>query len=171
MIRDRDTGLTHERLKEVLDYDPETGLMRWKTRLSGCIKVGAVAGCHPKNDKNDYVLIRIDGHLYWGHRIIWFWMKSEWPDDQIDHEDRVKHNNKWDNLRPASNVKNSFNKVAHRDSTTKYKGVTKNGTGFKAFISIKGIGYNLGTYETLAEAAAAYEAGARILHADFYRTK
>lgn len=61
--------VTAERLRDVLDYDADTGLFRWKARTSNRVRVGSVAGAH--SHVLGYVMISIDGRLYKAHRLAW----------------------------------------------------------------------------------------------------
>ena len=83
--------LTQERLKELYSYNPETGefthLLSWGKR-----KRGDVAGyVHPTKR---YRYIRIEGKSYFAHRLAWLYVYGKWPEDQIDHIDGVRDNNR-----------------------------------------------------------------------------
>lgn len=58
--------ISQERLREVLDYNPETGEFRWKVATGPRAKIGAVAG---RVVEDGYVRIKIDTHLYRAHRL------------------------------------------------------------------------------------------------------
>lgn len=96
--------LTPEHLKSRLQYEPETG--NFIRLQSGC---GRLAGSIAGTIKDGYVVITIDGVSYFGHRLAWFYMKGVWPSDKLDHEDTVRSNNKWKNLREANNFENRQN--------------------------------------------------------------
>ena len=135
-------------LRENLDYDPETGVLTWAIGKPGRSK-GAVAG--HKNKRFSQVMLERKSYL--SHRIIWKWMTGEDPPRQIDHIDRDCHNNRWENLRLATPADNT----ANRAGWGKYlKGVTKNGKGFQAAVTIDGKTYHLGTYKTEQEAHDRY---------------
>ena len=97
--------LSHERLKEVLEYDPGTGISTWLVDRTGTARAGARAGCIHKS--SGYRVIRIDGKLYREHRVIFFWMTGKWPDKEVDHRDLDKSNNRWHNLREATRSQNN----------------------------------------------------------------
>lgn len=67
--------LTHERLLEVLDYDPATGMFVWKKMLSRKFPVGRKAG----GLRNGKLYIRIDEQDYTAARLAWFYVNGQWP--------------------------------------------------------------------------------------------
>lgn len=74
--------LTQERMREMLDYDPATGVFTWRVDRQGGrgIKPGARAGSvKPTNHGKKYRYIRIDGNDYLAKRLAWFWVNNEWP--------------------------------------------------------------------------------------------
>ena len=97
--------LTLERLKTLLHYDPETGLWTWRVN-KGRVKAGSIAGCSTRG----YWVLRVDQHNYLSHILAWFYMTGEWPEHEVDHRDLDKGNNHWDNLRPATDVQQEWNK-------------------------------------------------------------
>jgi hypothetical protein len=73
--------VTAERLRELLHYDPETGLFMWVVSTSNRGRAGAVAG----SNFHGYRCIGIDGHHCLSHRLVWLWTEGEWPKGEIDH--------------------------------------------------------------------------------------
>jgi len=108
--------LTAERLREVLDYDKDTGLFTWRTNVSSTGRFGGTAGC---KNKAGYVLIRIDRRLYTAHRLAVLHVTGQWPSALVDHRDMDKANNRWGNLRPATKGQNGQNKVAAQSNNLK----------------------------------------------------
>jgi HNH endonuclease len=106
--------LTHEQLREALEYNAETGQLIWRSKLpiSSANKgwnqryANTVAGCL---HGNGYMQVRLDGSCFQAHRLIWFLVTGHWPVKQIDHIDRNRANNAWGNLRLASRQQNSYN--------------------------------------------------------------
>jgi HNH endonuclease len=90
--------LTAERLRELLDYDKETGVFRYKKRSGrgAPVLVGALAG---GGTPNRYWRIAIDGERYYAHRLAWLHVYGEWPMGDIEHIDRDKNNNAISNLK------------------------------------------------------------------------
>lgn len=115
-----------EYLRQVLDYNAETGELFWKERKDAEKKwnarfAGKRAGCfHP----DGYVKITINGVIYAAHRLIWVILHGEAPRDEIDHIDGNGYNNRIDNLREATSSQNGWNTKAHLDNKLGVKGVT-----------------------------------------------
>jgi len=117
--------ITAEYVRSILDYDPETGVFRWKHRTDATPQwnshyAGTIAGT---NHWSGYTDIKIQKTSYRAHRIAWLWMTGEWPSEQIDHADLNKGNNKWCNLREATHSNNSMNSPIRKDNSSGYKNV------------------------------------------------
>ena len=89
--------ITQERLKEVLDYNPDTGFFLWKVAVSN-VPIGSVAGCL---DDSGYIIIGVDGVLYRAHRLAILYTDGYLPENTVDHIDRVPWHNWRSNLREA----------------------------------------------------------------------
>lgn len=109
-------SLTQKRLKEILDYSPETGVFTWKVSHPRA-KVGAVAGA---KDYYGYVVIRLDTVLYKAHRLAWLYVHGEWPTKNLDHINQIKNDNRMSNLR---NVGQSINMQNSRVRANNLSGV------------------------------------------------
>jgi HNH endonuclease/AP2 domain len=160
-------ALTVERLKEVLHYDPETGVFTWVVKPSKRIRAGSVAG----SLKEGYQRITIAGVDYRGHRLAWLYMTGEWPALEIDHRDTNKSNNRWDNLRLATRAQNAANVKSFKHNTSGIKGVSfdTHKQRWRACINRKGKKSHVGWFTRKEDAAAAYAAAAREHHGDFAR--
>lgn len=77
----------HDRLKQLLSYNPKTGVFVWKVPR-GRQKADAIAGGTCRGRWHNYRQIRIDGKLYMAHRLAWFWFYGQWPNGMIDHVNR-----------------------------------------------------------------------------------
>lgn len=142
-----------ERMKELLSYDPETGLFRWKVTRGGPRKAGDIAGTSAS-----YIHLTFDGKTYYAHRLAWLYMTGEWPKGEIDHIDGDKKNNRFANLRDVSrsvNVQNVRRRGVH---------FAKKLGRWTAQIVSNGRNVHLGSYATEDEARQAYLAGKRVLH-------
>jgi hypothetical protein len=106
----RQRGLSAERARDLLSYDPTTGLLTWRVKpLYRPIKPGDVAG-HVM--KRGYLTVTIAGQAYYGHRLCWLIHHGEWPDRELDHVNGVRTDNRIENLRPATRSQNSQNRGA-----------------------------------------------------------
>lgn len=156
-------SITQAELKELLHYDPATGIFIYATRRVGRGAFGAVAGAVKKSGYTEIVL---NGKNYQAHRLAWMYMYGEFPPAQIDHIDQRKGNNSIFNLRPATRSENLQNVGRRRDNHSGHKGVswhTKTGK-WQARIRINNVRLYLGVFTELADAAAAYAAAAARLH-------
>ena len=151
-----------DRVRFLLNYDPETGLFTWKHPTNRRIKAGSVAGCI---DGDGYVVIRLDGVLHKAHRLAIYLAYVEWPEYDVDHRDGVRDNNAILNLRPASRMVNMQNlKRARKDNRSGVLGVTVFGNRFRASIKVAKKQKHLGCFGSADEAHQVYLAAKRVLH-------
>lgn len=116
--------MKQEQLKNLLDYDPNTGNFIWKiARNNNQIAAGTVAG---RLTKKGYRHIGIDGKQYYAHRLAFLWMNGIEPTKQIDHINGIKDDNRWENLREATNLENHQNIGLCKNNTSGYNGVYYN---------------------------------------------
>lgn len=144
------SNLDQKMLKEVLKYDPKTGIFTWLVNR-GCQKRGNIAG----NENEGYILIRIFGFLYRAHRLAFLYMNGEFPKLHIDHINRNGCDNRWKNLREVTQRKNTLNKK----NNNKYPGAfyRKRTKKWEAQIRINTKSIFLGSYETPEEATEEYQ--------------
>jgi hypothetical protein len=156
--------LTLERLKETLEYNPETGhFIRIKPRSS--VRVGDIAGYKC----NGYISIEIDRNPYRAHRLAWFYTHGEWPAEHIDHINGDKMDNRLCNLREATRSQNMMNSKVQKSNTSGLKGAYKRGRGYVSTIRMGGEEVYLGFFKTPEEAHAAYCKAADEHHKEFAR--
>jgi hypothetical protein len=160
--------LTAERLRELLHYDPSTGIFTWRVRRCGRALVGATAG---SLNADGYVHIRVDGGRYKAHRLAVLYMTGEWPVRDVDHENLCRSDNRWNNLRRATRSQNCANSRRPRNNTSGFKGVSWHGAGkaWVARVMVKGESRYLGLFDTPEAAHAAYSAAAMEAHGSFSR--
>lgn len=164
--------LTVERLYEVLTYDPETGVFKWKiTRANSAIK-GRVAGCF-RNGEGSYRQILIDGRKYYEHRLAWLYVHGEWP-PMVDHINLNKSDNAIKNLRKATVSQNLANSKVWKNNKLGVKGVRKrNGRDdlYEARLCFRGKQRVLGLFTSAEEAHTAYLDAAKQHYGEFARGK
>lgn len=155
--------VTHERLTELLEYNPDTGEFRWKPMLRKNKNKEGVAGT--KNSRG-YLQITIDYKIYLAHRLAWFYVHKRWP-SRIDHRDEVKTNNRIKNLREASGTENNGNSTATAGNKTGYRGVVQYANKFSSTIYHEGRRYYLGMFDSAEKAHEAYQEMHLKLHGEF----
>ena len=161
-------GLTLDRVREFLEYDPPTGKFTWRKRTSNRIAVGGVAGVKAANG---YTYITLDNYKLLAHRVAWLYVYGEWPEGQIDHINRDRSDNRLSNLRLASMSENVCNGTLRSTNTSGFRGVSldkrKTKKKWLAQIVKDGKQHGLGYYATKEEAYDAYRRAAIELHGKF----
>ena len=114
--------LTVDRIKELLDYYPEAGVLVWKVSTKGR-KAGRLAG--GKNNTTGYLSVSVDGHSYPYAHLVWFYIYGRWPKEFIDHINLDVFDNRISNIRECNRSQNNANRRIRSDSKTGIKGVTK----------------------------------------------
>ncbi len=146
--------LSQERLKELLDYDSETGVFTNKVNR-GRVRAGDIAGA---TQAVGYVIIGVDGTRYYAHRLAWLYEHGCWPAEFIDHKDGDKTNNRISNIREASAGQNLENMCeAKVNNLSGLMGVSRHVSGlFFSRISVDKQKRHLGYFKTAEEAHSAY---------------
>jgi hypothetical protein len=162
--------ITAERLREALDYDPKTGVFRWKI-LRGKARPGFIAGVVRDNG---YRYIGLDGREYSAHRLAWLYVTDEWPKGDLDHRHGNRDFNAFSELRLATRTQNNGNARRRKSNRTGFKGVRKmcdtpRAKPFHARICVQGKTHDLGTFATAEEAHKAYVAAAQQFFGEFAR--
>ena len=149
---------TAEHLRSVLHYDHATGIFTRKVSTSNNVKVGDVAGCP---DGHGYLNIMVCSRKYKAHRLAWLYMYGEWPNDQIDHINRIRTDNRIANLREVSHKQNLQNAGKYSHNTSGHPGVcwNKRASKWQAQITHNQKDIFLGRFATIEEAIAARKAG------------
>lgn len=176
----KDTIITKEIARELLDYNPFTGLFTWKYRelewfdpdgwngggTRGNLRnqrswngkhAGKPAFCTPyQYETNTY----LRGIILWesqaAHRMAFMWMKGYFP-VEIDHRDGDGTNNRWRNIHEVTRSVNMQNRRRSRFFRGKpliheHHGIKWNGDRYGARITRDGVNIWIGTFDTLEEA-------------------
>jgi len=126
--------------RSLFSYNKITGELRWRStgRRAGTLS------------EKGYRRVQIDGHIYREHRLIWLIVTGQWPEDQIDHDNQNRADNRWENLVDATQTKNQRNRTLQKNNTSGTPGVTwhKKDKRWRARIKVKGKYVDLGGYAT-----------------------
>lgn len=165
--------LTVERLRELLNYDAESGVFTHKTETRK-FSVGDIAGVVSESGRHEgggYRRINIDRKVYTAHRLAWFWVYGVWP-GPLDHRDTDRDHNWISNLRETDHSKNGANRSKQSNNTSGLKGAYWNKNAGRWLSSIKsgGVYKYLGLFDTREAAHEAYSSAARELFGEFSRT-
>ncbi len=147
--------ITQERLLEFLHYDPKTGIFTWLKSTNKRIVVGRAAGAISLG----YTLISIENCIYRAHRLAWLYVYGVWPNKDIDHINRIRSDNRIENLREATKFENARNIGKMSTNTSGLKGVTwdKDRNKWKSHARVNGKTFNLGRFDSKQDASKAYE--------------
>lgn len=169
------TPVNAEDLRKLLRYEPETGLLWWKKRPVSMFRNGGngrISNAEIWNgrfaDKEALTAVNADGYLtgyvdgrpYRAQRVIWAMMTGAWPEDEVDHEDHDRANNRWVNLREATNAENSKNQSMRSNNTSGFLGVHwhKRDKKWQATIRADGKTKHLGSFKHIDKAITARKA-------------
>ena len=108
--------------------------------------------------QDGYIRGSLLGKRYFEHRLIWLYHYGEWPKEFLDHINRIRDDNKIENLREVNISQNNYNTVSRPGSSSKYLGVGwhKRKQKWISRIRIKGKLHHLGYYDEESDAADAY---------------
>lgn len=149
--------LTQEILKDILRYDPETGIfIRLKDTYHRKFKKDEIAGTL---HSDGCVVIGIKGKYYKAHRLAFLYMEGEFPPHGVDHKDGKRNNNRWSNLRKATCSDNNQNLALRTKSKSGHIGVSFSNERKKwvAQIQVHGKHKYLGRFEKIEDAIDAYK--------------
>lgn len=140
--------LTQKRLHEVLHYNPQTGIFRWRTGK----RKGQIAGT--RHDERGYLKVSIKNRRYFLHRLAWLWMTGAMPRWDIMHRNGDHGDNSWSNLVEANRMQRSSTRGNMREPTG-VEGVWSVGNRFEATMPTSTALLSLGTFGTIDEAKSA----------------
>jgi hypothetical protein len=169
-----------EFLRECFSYDPATGDIRWKARPPhhfsrdadfrtwNAQNAGNLAFQGREDDGYGRSEFRYEGKRYRtrSSRVAFKLMTGEEP-EQVDHWNGDETDDRWENLRAATNTDNARNKIGKAGKVLP-KGVFLEGRKFVASLNVGSRRHRIGTYDTPVEAHAAYCAEAKERHGEFF---
>lgn len=146
--------LTKTRLHELLYYSQETGLFTWIKSAGTRAVIGKEAG---GADNSGYTRIMIDKVFYFAHRLAFLYVDGYLPENDVDHINGHKMDNRWENLRHVSRACNMQNSKVSNSNTSGFTGVSFNKTRGKwyARMYVNNKCLCLGSYDSPHEAALA----------------
>jgi hypothetical protein len=156
-------------LQDLFDYNPVTGVLRWKVNRSN-VKAGTVVTCQ---DGKGYLLVTINKRMHKAHRVAWMLHHQSCipPNILIDHVNGVKDDNRAINLRLATKQQNSANlRGCNRSNkTSEIRGVCwyRNYNKWRSYVRYNGKMITIGYFATKEEAARAVEVKRLELFGDF----
>ena len=158
--------ITQSELKQLLNYNPDTGEFTWLKPNSYFTKAGSIAGTI---DTNKYRRIRVNGKRYMAHRLAWLYMTGNFPDKYIDHINHSVDDNAISNLRQATPSQNNSNARIKKNNASGYKGVIfdKKNKNYSASIMHNNKKFYLGKFDTAELAHKAYCIKATELRGEF----
>lgn len=173
--------ITPDFLRQLLDYDPSTGVFHWRERpLSMFRTTPKRTAEHSRAIWNKryagkvissvtaygYARIQIFQTYYFAHRIAWMLMKHQWPVNDIDHINGNRLDNRISNLRDATRAENLQNLKKSGIGASGYKGAHWNSERrkWKSSIKLHGVTHHLGYFSSKEEAHNAYVKAKRRLH-------
>lgn len=160
-------SLTYKRLRELLHYNPATGMFTWLVDRGNKCPAGSVAGgLRP----DGYLVIGIDYGIHRASRLAWLYITGDMPKDEIDHKNCVRDDNRWSNLRLATRTQQRQN-TSVKKHTCDLKGVGwhKHTQKWRAYIIVNGRYIHLGLHDTPEEAHTAYVRAAKFYFGEFAR--
>lgn len=153
--------LTQGKLKNILHYNPDTGVFVWLDDKRNHVKAGDIAG---SLDAYGYNCIKIKSKSYKASRLAWLYMEGYFPEHEIDHMNRIKNDDRWNNLRHATHQCNTRNCSMAKNNSSGITGVYwhKNVKKWSANIMESGRLRYLGCFDTKMDAAKARWEGEKL---------
>lgn len=162
---DKQDVITAQELQQIVEYFPESGIFLWKVTKGNYVKAGKEFGSW---DLYGYKTVRINRKSYKLHRLAWLYVYGKMPENDIDHINGIRHDNRISNLRDVTRRTNLENQTIlkrqkkHTTLIGAYFDVRKN--TYYSRISIKNKSIHLGTFKTEQQAHDAYVAAKRKFH-------
>lgn len=160
-----------QQLAALIEYEPKTGLMRWKERGEWVVIAGlqtelarqkfnakyAGQPCLTTLDKDGYLAGHVLDRFYRAHRLAYAIHHGRWPKHTVDHKNRDRTDNRIENLIDATRAQQQSNRGKQKNNTSGWAGVHREGKTGKwvARATVSGKRVFLGKFDTKIEAVAA----------------
>ena len=150
--------IDQETVKKLFHYDAESGMLLWRNGNSRNVKPWQEA---TSSNGHGYYNVKIDGKSYLVHRLIWLYVHGNFPEQDIDHKNRVRNDNRLCNLRDVSRTDNAQNISLPSHNKSGHIGVSWYAKQNKWTVYVKVNKKNkwLGYYKNLDDAVAARKVG------------
>jgi hypothetical protein len=160
--------LTQSQLKQLISYDPETGIFTRLKALSRRSKIGDVVG---SLSGRGYLYISINFKSYPSHRLAWLYMHGEFPPNHVDHINGLTQDNRIINLRLATRSQNKMNSRIYSSNTSGFKGVSFDSERnlWSASAKVNGKAKKIGRFKTPEQASDAYINFTKLHFGEFFR--
>ena len=155
--------ITQAQLKELLTYDPLTGVFRWRLDRRKT-KIGQVAGT---TRRSGYVLIAAGGKQIMAHRLAWLYMTGAWPVCGIDHKNQNPNDNRFENLREANQSQNIANIIKKKNNKTGIRGISRRRGKYRVALHKNGKQVGLGDHLMFCRAVKVARDASLNLHGQF----
>lgn len=157
--------ISQEGLKELLNYDPLSGVFSWRCSVTNSVRTGQQAGSlHSSGYRN----LQLNLKTYREHKLVWLYVYGTYPTDNLDHINGIRNDNRITNLRLATRSQNSCNRGKGSNNSTGFKGVTPVNDKYRARVASCKKYFNLGTFPSAELAHQAYCKKASELHGEFF---
>lgn len=145
--------LTAKEVRDIFNYNPDIGLLTWCVYRKGTKGIGKEAG-NPQN--KGYRQVHINYKRYLVHRIIWLFVTGAWPEEEIDHINGIRDDNRWNNLRQVTAYENKKNSKRYKNNTSGVTGVSWNDKQSKwvAYIHVNNKMNHFGFFANKSDAIA-----------------
>lgn len=165
----RGEPMTADLARILWDYDTITGVLMWKGDAHRRhAKKGDVAGTI---GFHGYRIVTFYGKKFKTSRLAFLIVTGDWPPVVAEHKNGNRADDRWENLRLATQSQNMCNKSTMSNNKLGIKGVSQNRYGkYLAFICFNRKRKSLGSYDTPEEAKSAYDAAAKEWHGEFARS-
>ena len=157
-----------QELKEIVHYDPETGIMKWAKLLNARAPIGKECGRTMTRGYRAFIVRR---KTIYTHRAAWAYVNGSWPKNTIDHINGNKSDNRISNLREATSGENNRNSKTPKSNTSGVKGVSWNSKHqrWRARVGINKKDIHVGEFLTIQQAENAIIEMRKTLHGEFAR--